>query len=76
MSSTDVFSKLSRILETHNFTTDDKAIDRIVSEYINAESFGEKGHNARSLSLSGQNMGLISTSGKNSATTSPQRDRR
>jgi hypothetical protein len=35
MASTDVFSKLSRILETHNITTDDKAIDQLINVYIN-----------------------------------------
>lgn len=38
MSDGDVFAKLSRILETHAFTTDDKAIDRLINDYINDDA--------------------------------------
>ena len=38
MSDGDVFAKLSRILETHAFTTDDKAIDRLINDYINDDT--------------------------------------
>ena len=38
MNDNAVFSKLSRILETHAFTTDDKSIDKMIHDYINEDS--------------------------------------
>ena len=43
MSDNAVFSKLSRILETHAFTTDDRAIDKMIHDYLNDDDEEDSG---------------------------------